>query len=79
MTPQHWHRDVHVITMDSMNMLGFKPSTRELYWDGHPVVTERRFNWVERSLAGVGLIIGLIGAIAACAQAWAAWLSIPHS
>jgi hypothetical protein len=57
--------------------IAFDPKTRRMFLNGEPVLTEKRFTWFERGLAIGGLLIALVGVVATCFQAWAAWLSIP--
>lgn len=63
--------------MAGLNLFGIDRKTRELFWDGHKLVTEKRFSNFERGLAVLGLIFAGIGVAATVVQAYAAWVSIP--
>jgi hypothetical protein len=59
-------------------LLGHDPQKNQLYWDGHALVTEKRFSTFERGLAVFGLVIAGIGMAATVAQAVVAWLAYAH-
>lgn len=73
-TPNHWPREVRHLSIDAMDALGHDPGSNQLYWDGQPLVTEKRFSTFERSLAIVGLVFAGVGVLATVAQAVIAWL-----
>lgn len=73
-TPSHWPREVRIVSLKAMALLGHDPRTNQLYWDGQPLVTEKRFATFERVLAGIGLAIAAVGVFATVAQAGIAWL-----
>ena len=62
---EKWPDGVHAISYDNLSSLGVHEATRELYWDGKKIVTQRRIalGLLERVLAGaaaasaVGLLI----------------------
>lgn len=76
--PIGWPVGVKPISQEGLALLGVDPSTNEIYWDGQKLVTERRWSNGERWLAGIAIAVTFIGSVAACVQAWAAWVSIPH-
>ena len=76
-TPGHWPRNVRRLTVDDMGMQGVDPKTGSLYWDGVPVVTERRFSNVERLIAIGALVLTAVGVAATVVQAWAAVAALP--
>jgi hypothetical protein len=76
-TPDHWPRHVRRLSVEDLGRQGVDPKTGTMYWDGAPVVTERRFSNVERTIAVVALVIAGVGSIAAVVQAIAAVASIP--
>lgn len=63
---------VEPLTWNDTRTMGVHRRTGELYWRGHPVVTQRRLATTERWLPGIGVAAAVVGAIAACVQAWAA-------
>lgn len=52
--------------------LAIDAKTKELYWNGEKLITEKRWGTVERRLAISGLVIALLGVLATVVQAWAA-------
>jgi hypothetical protein len=74
-TPTHWPREVRILSIDAMDALGHDPRTNQLYWDGQPLVTEKRFSNFERMLAVIGLVVGGVGVGATVVQAAIAWLA----
>lgn len=45
-----WPKDVRPISIDGVTMLGIKPDTNKLYWDGKEIVVRDavRLEWPER-------------------------------
>ena len=77
-TPEHWPREVRHLSWNATDLLGHDPQKNQLYWDGHALVTEKRFSTFERGLAAVSLLIACIGVAATVAQAVIAWLAYAH-
>lgn len=75
--PAHWPAEVDPLTWDDTGKLGVHQRTHQLYWDGDPLVTERRFSTFERGLAVAALILTFVGVAATVVQAYAALMSIP--
>jgi hypothetical protein len=68
--PDYWPAEVEPITWDDTGKLGVNQKTHQLYWDGEPLVTERRFSTQERVLAWFGVSLAALGVIATVVQAW---------
>jgi hypothetical protein len=73
-----WPQEVEQLTFDDIGRIGVHRRTNQLYWDGLPLVTERRWTTVERRIAWIGLAIATVGVLATAVQAVAALLSISH-
>lgn len=58
------------ITIGAMGRLGVNETNGSLYWDGEPLITEKRFSTQERVIAWLGLLLALVGVAATCVQAW---------
>ena len=76
----HWPPGVGSITWNDIGRLGVGPDNR-LYWDGRPVVVERRLvlslPQPQKIWAAVFAFAALLAAIGTVAQGWAAghdWL-----
>ena len=69
-TPADWPRNVHHLPLDQLDQLGRDPQTNQLYWDGDPLVTEKRFATQERVIGWISVALAAIGVAATCAQAW---------
>lgn len=67
--PEHWPADVRCISNKGFLYLGLDRNGR-LYLDGKPVYTAKRWEWYERSLATVGLIVAGIAAGSAGVSAY---------
>lgn len=68
-TPDHWPRHVRLMSVDDQGLMGIDPRSGEIYWDGSPIVTEKRLSNVERGLVVAGLAIGATGTAAGVAVA----------
>ncbi|NGO53179.1 hypothetical protein [Allomesorhizobium camelthorni] len=51
--PPDWPDGVKGISMNGAALLGVHAATNQLYWDGQPLVTERRLATFERIMAGI--------------------------
>lgn len=38
-TKEGWPKNVHVISMEQLDLIGIDPKTRKLYWDGQELET----------------------------------------
>ncbi|WP_041544616.1 MULTISPECIES: hypothetical protein [Chelativorans] len=75
-TPDHWPRSIRRVSLDD-DGLGLDPTNGGLYWQGQPLVTEKRWSTTERRIAIAGLLIASIGVAATVVQAWAAVCASP--
>lgn len=71
--PNGWPENVVPISTDGLSLIGVDPATNQFYWDGQPLLTEKRWGTVERRIAVFGLLIAGIGVAATVAQAIAAF------
>jgi hypothetical protein len=73
--PSDWPPGVRMLTMNGLSLFGISDNG-QLYFDGQPLVTERRWSTVERRIAWSGVILAAIGVAATAVQAWMA--VFPH-
>lgn len=72
-TPPTWPPDVKGISTNGLNLLGINQRTRELYWDGEKLVTERKLATFDRVLAVLGLLVGAVVAVVEVGNAAGWW------
>lgn len=49
--PREWPPGVQPISIDGLGLIGINVTTNQIYWDGQPLVTEKRLNNFERGMA----------------------------
>ncbi|MCV3239690.1 hypothetical protein [Mesorhizobium sp. ZC-5] len=67
-TPDYWPEGVKGISQNGLSLLGVHTATNQLYWDGQPLVTERRLATFERAMALAVTIATVIVAVVEVAR-----------
>lgn len=68
--PPHWPKGVRRLALaDYHNEFGINPATKELFFDGEPFVTKKRWADTERNIAYAGLLFAFVASASAATLA----------